>query len=95
MKPSGLPGASSAPAPGCGRAGGDRQTTDSRVNRGIDVSIENCFHNGFDSSFLADQPEGLWQPFEHKPGLHGLIFPNPHRQIRKIAEIEENQLLYF
>ena len=25
------------------------------------------------------QPEGLWKPFERKPGVHGLIFPNPHR----------------
>lgn len=31
---------------------------------------------------LADrlsQPEGLWQPFERKPGLHGMIFPDPNR----------------
>ena len=25
------------------------------------------------------QPEGQWKHFERKPGLHGLIFPDPHR----------------
>ena len=25
------------------------------------------------------QPEGNWKPFERKPGLHGIVFPDPHR----------------
>ncbi|MFO1194253.1 MAG: alpha/beta hydrolase [Rhodoferax sp.] len=25
------------------------------------------------------QPEGQWRPFERKRGLHGLLFPDPHR----------------
>jgi len=25
------------------------------------------------------QPEGRWKPFERKRGLHGIIFPDPHR----------------
>jgi extradiol dioxygenase family protein len=25
------------------------------------------------------QPDGQWKHFERKPGLHGLIFPDPHR----------------
>ena len=25
------------------------------------------------------QPEGQWKPFERKRGLHGLLFPDPHR----------------
>lgn len=25
------------------------------------------------------QPEGAWKPFERKRGLHGLLFPDPHR----------------
>ena len=25
------------------------------------------------------QPEGQWRRFERKPGLHGVIFPDPHR----------------
>jgi hypothetical protein len=25
------------------------------------------------------QPEGKWQAFERKPGMHGLIFPQPTR----------------
>ncbi len=26
------------------------------------------------------QAEGAWQPFERKPGLHGLVFPDPDRR---------------